>query len=344
MQSHGRTRKKAASRKARGASGKSSLGAGLTIRSLEVFVVVAQAGTMVAAAERLKLSQPAISQMIGSLEQSLGVQLFDRAVRPPALTLQGTALLKHAIAITESVSQFRSTVRLGVAAQLPLLRIGVLNSFATTVGPHVFKQLRNIAAEWAIDSGFQATRFRTVADRNFDFVITADESPVPDGVKVVPILSEPFLLIVPSSYKASRISLQKLSVDLDLIRFGRDPALHSRLDRILAQQGLIAQHRYHLDTTEAVLGMVAMGSGWTIQPPLAVINSLRRGDAIRAVQFPGKLFRRTINIVSLKNQGQEIADQIRNAAVAALTAQFMPQIERLLPQCARAITIHRARD
>jgi len=342
MQKKARGRQKAPSHRTKGSAAKASLGTGLTIRSLEVFVVVAQAGTMVAAAERLKLSQPAISQMIGSLEQSLGVLLFDRGVRPPVLTLQGTALLRHAIAITESVSQFRDTVRLGGAAQLPLLRIGVLNSFATTVGPYVFKELRNIAAAWAIDSGFQATRFRNVADRDFDFAITADESPVPDGVKIVPILSEPFLLIVPASYNAGHVSLQSLSKDLDLIRFGRDPAFHARLDRVLAQRGLIAQHRYHLDTTEAVLGMVAVGSGWTILPPLAVIKPLMRGDAIRALAIPGRPFQRTINIVSLKNRGQEIADRIQNAAISALTTQFMPHIKRFLPQYARAITIHRA--
>ena len=130
---------------------KATHGAGLTIRALEVFAVVAKSGTMVAAAKQLKLTQPAVSQMIAGLEQSLGIQLFDRSVRPPVLTLQGTALIKHAAAITESVRQFRSTARLGTAAQLPLLRIGILNSFATTMGPYVFKQLRNIAAEWSID-------------------------------------------------------------------------------------------------------------------------------------------------------------------------------------------------
>src|SRR5215469_6032091 len=179
---------------------KATLGSGLTIRALEVFAVVAKAGTMVAAAKQLKLTQPAVSQTIAGLEHSLGIQLFDRSVRPPVLTLQGTALIKHAAAITESVRQFRSTVRLGAAAQLPLLRIGILNSFATTMGPYVFKQLRNIAAEWSIDSGFHATRFRTVVDRDFDFAITADESAVPDEVKATPILTEPFLVIVPAKY------------------------------------------------------------------------------------------------------------------------------------------------
>jgi DNA-binding transcriptional LysR family regulator len=69
------------------------------------------------------------------------------------------------------------------------------------MGPHVIKRLRDIAGEWSIDSGFHATRYRAVVDREFDFIITADESAVPPEVKVMPILTEPFLLIAPASYR-----------------------------------------------------------------------------------------------------------------------------------------------
>ncbi len=319
---------------------KATLGAGLTIRALEVFAVVAKSGTMVAAAKQLKLTQPAVSQMIAGLEQSLGIQLFDRSVRPPVLTLQGTALIKHAAAITESVRQFRSTARLGTAAQLPLLRIGILNSFATTMGPYVFRQLRNIAAEWSIDSGFHATRFRTVVDRDFDFAITADESPVPDEVKATPILTEPFLVIVPAKYKARDLSLPRMAKELDLIRFGRDPALHTRFDSALEKLGVIAQHRYHLDTTEAVLAMVAVGSGWTILPPLAVIKSVQRGEPVRALPLPGKPLYRTINVGSLKGEGDLLARQIRSASIDALRQHFMPPLRKLLPDVAKLTTLH----
>lgn len=319
---------------------KATLGAGLTIRALEVFAVVAKAGTMVAAAKQLKLTQPAISQMIAGLEQSLGIQLFDRSVRPPVLTLQGTALIKHAAAITESVRQFRDTARLGTAAQLPLLRIGILNSFATTMGPHIFKQLRNIAAEWSIDSGFHATRFRTLVDRDFDFAITADESPVPDEANAVPILTEPFLLIVPAKYKIRNLSLAQISEELDLIRFGRDPTLHGRFDRVLEKLGVVAQHRYHLDTTEAVLAMVAVGSGWTILPPLAVIKSVQRGEPICALPFPGKPFYRTIYVAALRGEGERLAQQIRSASTEALKQHFMPPLRKFMPEIAKLTKLH----
>ena len=238
---------------------KTSLASGPSLRALEIFVAVARARTMVAAAKRLKLTQPAISQVIGALEANLGVQLFDRSTRPPTLTLQGAALIEHASAITDAARRLQSAVRLGAASPLPSLRIGMLNSFATTIGPHVIRRLRNIAGEWSINSGFYATRYSAVVDRDFDFSITADKSSIPSEVHLMPILTEPFLLVVPANYRMRSASLNKLNGDLDLIKFGRDPNLHSRIDQILQGNGLIPPRRYHLDTTEAVLAMVDRG-------------------------------------------------------------------------------------
>jgi DNA-binding transcriptional LysR family regulator len=312
---------------------------GPSLRAIEIFVAVANAGSMVAAAKQLKLTQPAISQVIGGLETNLGVQLFDRSTRPPTLTLQGAALIKYARVITEGARQLQNAIRLGADAPLPSLRIGMLNSFATTMGPHVIKRLRDIAGEWSIDSGFHATRYRAVVEREFDFVITPDESAVPPEVKAMPILTEPFLLIAPASYRVKTVSLKTLSEDMDLVRFGRDPKLHSRVDSILEQNGVVPQRRYHLDTTEAVLAMIAVGSGWTILPPLACFKALARGDQIRAFPFPGKPFLRTVNLAFLKNEGEGIATQIRNAAVDALNKHFVPNVRSLMPECARLISL-----
>ena len=59
---------------------------GFDLRSLEAFVVTCRKGSMAAAAQRLSMSQPAISQIIKCLETSLGVALIDRSHRPLRLT------------------------------------------------------------------------------------------------------------------------------------------------------------------------------------------------------------------------------------------------------------------
>ncbi len=310
----------------------------LTMRAIEAFVAVGTTGSMVAAAKKLGLTQPAVSQIIGSLEAALGIQLFDRSVRPPALTLQGATLIKDATAITDAIGKFQDAVRLGSSARLPLLRIGMLNSFAASMGPYVIKRLQDVAVEWAIDSGFRATRFQSVVDREFDFIITADEGAIPDGVKAMPVLTEPFLIVAPSSFRDGAV--KQLGTSLDLIRFGRDPVLHSRIDQMLQRHGIAPQRRYHLDTNEAVLTMVAMGLGWSILPPLAVFKAIERGGDIRALPFPGKALHRTLYVVSRKNEGLQIAAKIRDAAIEALQRAFLPRVRTAMPEIARQITLH----
>jgi DNA-binding transcriptional LysR family regulator len=209
------------------------VGSGLTARSLEIFVTVARFGSMSAAASHLGLSQPAVSQAVVQMETALNLQLFDRSKRPPLLTLQGAALLEPARMVISGIGRFENALRWGATTQLPLLRIGMLNSFAETIGPLVLARLRSVAAQLTVDSGFTATRARAVADRELDFVITTDESPPLPGTEVAPLLTEPFLIVVPDSYTGDPQALKSLSETLDLIRFGRDPFMVSRFDQTL---------------------------------------------------------------------------------------------------------------
>ena len=68
----------------------------LNLRSLNIFVQVAESGSISQSARRMGLTQSAVSQTIANLEQCIGVQLFDRDIRPMALTRSGTILLDKA--------------------------------------------------------------------------------------------------------------------------------------------------------------------------------------------------------------------------------------------------------
>ncbi|TCR61785.1 LysR family transcriptional regulator [Bosea sp. BK604] len=316
----------------------------LTARSLEFFVTVAREGSMSAAAERLRLTQPAISQAIGALEASLGVQLFDRSVRPPALTLQAGALLPHAIAILESLQKFDNALRLGHLAQLPALRIGMLNSVATTIGPVIINSLREMAAEVSVDSGFFATRFQSLSQREFDFIITADEASPPPDVQIMPILTEPLLIIVPASYEGDPRDIQRVSETLDHIRFGRDPNMVSRVDIALQARGMAPQRRFHLDTNEGVLQMVAAGAGWTVLPVLAVIKAMERGEPIRVAPYPEDSLVRSIFLAMRRGDGMHVGEHIHDVAITGLRESILPKVKKLVPEVAARFRLDTLRE
>ncbi len=65
----------------------------MSIRQLKTLLAVADAGSFAAAAERLGLTQSAVSAQIRNLEADIGAVLFDRSRKPPTLSEAGRALL-----------------------------------------------------------------------------------------------------------------------------------------------------------------------------------------------------------------------------------------------------------
>lgn len=100
---------------------------------LQTFVTVVTEGSMTAAADKLFLTQPAISQQIRSLEESLGVELIMRGVRQIKPTLQGEVLLENAKKIFNLVQQAEVSVSMLSRKIEGELRVGSINS----VGLHL---------------------------------------------------------------------------------------------------------------------------------------------------------------------------------------------------------------
>ena len=127
---------------------------------------------------------------------------------------------------------------------------------------------------------------------------------------------------------------------MDLIRFGRDMYTIARLNQTLTAWGVRPTSRYHLDTHEAVLQMVANGVGWTIMPPLAICRALDRGAALRTAPYPELSMRRTISLVFRPTDGVHLAQRIHAVATGALLEHFLPQVGRLMPEVADQVTLH----
>jgi DNA-binding transcriptional LysR family regulator len=82
----------------------------LSFSEIQVFAVSAETGSFSKAARRLDLSQPAVSQQIRSLEQSLRVQLFRRSAQGVALTSAGKVLLPMARELLNLSSHIQETM------------------------------------------------------------------------------------------------------------------------------------------------------------------------------------------------------------------------------------------
>ena len=128
---------------------------------LKSFVAVAEHGHLTRAAETLHLSQPALSGQIKSLEESLGVLLFERHPSGMTLTASGKLLLTHAKGILAAMQQLRHAasslhseptgkLRIGTVLDASFLRVGELLARAFTRYPQIELDLHQVVSHEAL--------------------------------------------------------------------------------------------------------------------------------------------------------------------------------------------------
>jgi len=115
----------------------------LTLDQLRVLVAVAETGSFRSAAKRIRRVQSAVSHAIATLEAQLGVALFDRSARRPAMTPEGRALLADARAILLRVDAMRARARgLGEGVELSVSLV-VDTLFPVKPLAHALRALRD---------------------------------------------------------------------------------------------------------------------------------------------------------------------------------------------------------
>lgn len=126
---------------------------------LRAFITVAREGNLTRAAERLHLTQPAVSLQIKSLQASLDLQLFSRTPTGMALTDDGAKLLPFAERVMESVAEFREgvaalhstvsgTLSIGTILDPEFTRLGAFLKRLVETYPQLSTQLQHGMSGW----------------------------------------------------------------------------------------------------------------------------------------------------------------------------------------------------
>ena len=97
----------------------------LIAEDLEVFLVVCETRSFSLAARKLALTQSAVSKKVLRLENTLGVDLFNRTKRPIELTTEGTVLMNEALVARESLEMVAGEIRKGAFLR-PEFRVGTI--------------------------------------------------------------------------------------------------------------------------------------------------------------------------------------------------------------------------
>lgn len=251
----------------------------IELRHLRLLQAVTEAGGLTAAAERLHLTQSAVSHQLKALEEALGLPLVERTARPAQLTAAGRRLLALAhTALPQVDAALRDLAKLkdGDAGEL---RIAVECHTCYDWLMPAMDSYRDVWPGVDLDllGGFQADPVGLLLEGRADLVITSETTPRA-GVTHAPLFGFEMLALMPPAHALTKRKhlLPRDFADETLITY---PVPEDRLDlirRVLHPAG-IKPARREAQLTVAILQLVASRRGLAALPAWAVAPYLERG-------------------------------------------------------------------
>lgn len=311
------------------------------LRALEVFVAVCDASSMVLAAERLGLSQSAVSQSIKSLEEDLGLQLMDREVRPARPTLAGRLLHEASAQLLSQARLAMDRVRASARQEMEQIRLGCVDSFAATVGPQLIKAMAGKARQIRMWSGLTPGLADQMQGRELDMVICTESAVEDPRVSQRLLFSESWVAVYPKHHSLPVLtSLRGLSAaagKLPLIRYSQRSVTGQQIERFLRHVGVDAPRCYEFDATDPLLSLVASGLGWALSTPLCLWQSRQYLDAVNVVPLPAsRLGQRHFFLLSREGEWAGLDEEVVRVTRDVIRFDTAPAIRKAIPALAPA--------
>jgi len=260
-----------------------------TLRQLEYLVTVVDEGSFTRAAERLYVTQPALSHQIRALETSVGGALLERLPRSVRPTPMGRALLPYARAALADATQAVIAARQAVGLQCGEVQLATVHS--VSLGP-----LPRALSAWRRKHPHVLVRLHEHAHTDLleDFMAAGKADlavgPMPRAWngEVTDLGEEEFVVLLPPGDEArchihdGRLALQTLN-DRSWVHYGTSNGLSRILDAACAAVGYTPRAALRTEQTAALPRYVAAGLGPALVPANIVPQDFP-GTAVRPAE------------------------------------------------------------
>jgi DNA-binding transcriptional LysR family regulator len=236
-----------------------------TLRELECFHAVAEELNFTRAAERLHLSQPPLSRHIRTLEERLGISLFERNKQRVALTSAGRLFLSETRGLLEHLTRAQQRVRdhaSGVRHSLDIAFVGALLSENLTRALSDYQKTFPEVALTLHDK-VPADQLRAFKKGSVDLgFIGPEPNELPTGITITPWMTEPLCAFMPDTHELAgrkRISIARLRThSLVTVSHEAAPAYHHWLREKFVDAGVQPLIVQRADRAQAVCTMSAV--------------------------------------------------------------------------------------
>lgn len=244
----------------------------IELRHLRYFIAVAEELHFGRAAERLRISQPPLSQQIQILEQQIGARLLARNNRNVSLTQAGTLFLKESYQILAQVNSASEK-----AARLHRGESGELTIGFTSSAPFISAVSKNLRAFRQLHPQVHIKmqevntkqQIEPLLDGRLDLGVMRNTR-LPDALQYRLLLREPLVAVVHEEHPLAALPSIKYSslAEQPFVFFAREvgTALYDEILTLLARAGITPYITQEVGEAMTIVGLVSSGLGVSILP------------------------------------------------------------------------------
>lgn len=239
------------------------------LKHLSTFVAVAEELNFHRAAERLSMTQPAVSRFMLELEERLGVTLLERTTRKVRLTEPGRYLLEEAREILNRIEIAENTVRMLASGTRTILRIGYTTITGHSLVPDIAREFRLANP----DTRLELTYLHSPAQRDkilqgqidFGFIETSFQSP---EIETSPIAHHRLVALLPPEHPLAAkgfVTIEDLAREqLVMGTHAEWPTLRRIVADAFEDAGQVMSVAQETPSLVGILGLITAGVGITI--------------------------------------------------------------------------------
>ncbi len=304
----------------------------IEISALRVFAAVGEADSLTQAAERIGITQSAVSQTIKQLESQTGTQLVLTRSRPIKLTPSGQVLKGYADNLINDTKRMLLDVREASSEGNLPLNIGMIDSFCDVAGVQFMQQVKPFTSKLALRTGLVSPLTQDLLNRDLDLLITSDPIGEHPELQRFPLLRDPIVMIVPDEYANHKeVSPSWLAENLPFVRYNRQSRLGSLSDLIARRLNIELDAAYELDSTQTLLRFVQSGQGWALTSGLCLVRypELLKGSQVMPLTNGANA--RHLTLVCRNNELGDWPAKIASICRAIYTNDIVTQMKKIAP-------------
>ncbi|MCV3200725.1 MULTISPECIES: LysR family transcriptional regulator [Bacillus amyloliquefaciens group] len=262
---------------------------------LEYFQTLARIQHVTKAAEKLSITQPALSRSIVRLENHLGVPLFDRQGRSIKLNKYGEIFLKRVESMIQEYTEGKEEIQSLLKPDQGEVSLGFLHTLGTTIVPNLIGTFKDHypKVQFQLNQSHSNLLLDKLKSGELDLCLLAS-FPAESNIMWKPLWKEELFLFLPKNHVlAARgdITLNEIANE-PFVLMKEGFALRVTLDHIFEQVHITPNIVFEGEEATTIAGFVAAGLGVSILPDFKGLDQTN----IAKVRISWPRFERTIGI------------------------------------------------